>query len=76
MPEKSPKFFTPEEVCERWKISRPSLQRLTDRGVLPFVRIGGQLRFAEAALTAYETRQANITGPDARKGQRAARVAA
>ena len=72
MPEKSQKFFTPEEVLDRWKISRPTLQRLTDRGVLPFIRIGGQLRFTLAAVEAYELRNTSATKPDPRKGKRAA----
>ena len=66
------KLFRPEEVLDRWKVSRPSLQRLTDSGKLAFVRIGGQLRFTEDALQAYETRNTNITALNSSKGRKKA----
>jgi excisionase family DNA binding protein len=70
------KFYTPEEVLDRWKISRPSLQRLTDSGKLAFTRIGSQLRFTETALKDYETRNANVTALDPRKGKQKKKDAA
>jgi len=44
------RLLTPSEVCQILRISRRTLTRLTAAGVLPFVRIGGSVRFVPASI--------------------------
>ncbi len=38
------------EVCQLFRMSRRTLRRLTAAGVLPFVRIGGSVRFVPTSI--------------------------
>lgn len=47
----NPLLLTMAEVAERLRVSQRTVQRLYQNRKLPFVRIGGQVRFPNAALT-------------------------
>ncbi len=45
------RLLKPSEVCQILRISRRTLTRLTAAGVVPFVRIGGSVRFVPSSIT-------------------------
>jgi excisionase family DNA binding protein len=48
------RFFTLEELAERWGVSVRTLRRLVRRGELKTHRIGTQLRVSEEDVRAFE----------------------
>jgi len=46
-------FLTPEEVAEWLRISKQTLYRLTGQRRIPFVRVGGAIRFDESDIQEY-----------------------
>lgn len=44
---------TEREVAERLHVSERTVGRLRERGALPFVRVGGQVRFQASDVEAY-----------------------
>ena len=44
------RLLTPLEVCQILRVSRRTLTRLTAAGLLPFVRIGGSVRFVPSSI--------------------------
>ena len=42
-----------KEVAECLRVSPTTIYRLTEKRVLPFIRIGGQLRFQKSDVLAY-----------------------
>ncbi len=47
-------FLTPEQVCQRYSISRWTLYSWCSRGAIPFIKIRGLLRFLELDLQKWE----------------------
>ncbi len=45
--------MTPPEVAKMLRISLPTIYRLMRRRTLPFVRVGGQVRFLRGDVTAF-----------------------
>ncbi len=45
------RLLKPSEVCQILRVSRRTLTQLTATGVLPFVRIGGSVRFVPSSIT-------------------------
>ncbi len=43
-------LLTPKEVCEIWHISIHTLYKWTSLRLIPFIRMGGLLRFRKADL--------------------------
>jgi excisionase family DNA binding protein len=50
-------LLTPKQVSERLAISQATLARLYKSGQLAFVRVGRQVRFREAAVKVFISRQ-------------------
>lgn len=50
-------LLTPQDLAARWQVSLKSVRRIVARGELKVHRIGAQLRFSEADVTAYEKLQ-------------------
>lgn len=46
-------LMTPAEVAESLKISVPSVRRLQYQRRIPFIKVGGSVRFARADITSY-----------------------
>ncbi len=44
------RLLKPLEVCQILRVSRRTLTRLTAAGILPFVRIGGSVRFVTSSI--------------------------
>ena len=44
------RLLKPSEVCQILRVSRRTLTRLTAAGILPFVRIGGSVRFRPSSI--------------------------
>ena len=45
------RLLKPSEVCQILRVSRRTLTRLTTAGILPFVRIGGSIRFVASSIS-------------------------
>jgi len=50
-------LLTLNEVAELFKISVPSVRRLQQQRCIPFIKIGGSVRFAKSDLAAYVERE-------------------
>lgn len=48
--EKSEKLYTAEEACKLLRCSKPTLHRWKKEGIIPFVRIGVNIRYRESDL--------------------------
>ncbi len=48
--EKPEKLFTTQEACELLRCSKPTLHRWKRDGIIPFVRIGSNIRYRESDL--------------------------
>lgn len=48
------KYYTPNELAERYNVNTRTIARLIGRGELPALRIGRQLRIMGLDLIAYE----------------------
>lgn len=48
--EREEKLYTSEEVCKILRCSRPTLHRWKRDGLIPFVRIGTNIRYKESDL--------------------------
>ena len=46
-------FYTPDELAEFLAISKPTIYRLVGKRQIPFIKIGGVLRFKKADIEAY-----------------------
>jgi len=46
-------LLTPEEVMGILRVSKTTLYRLVERRTLPFLKVGGVLRFSEDDLASY-----------------------
>ena len=44
------RLLKPSDVCQILRVSRRTLTRLTAAGTLPFVRIGGSVRFVPSSI--------------------------
>jgi excisionase family DNA binding protein len=52
-------YYTPREVAERWRVSRPTIQGMLSRGTLRALKVAGQWRIAESTLQEYEAEHTN-----------------
>jgi len=50
-------LLTLNEVAELFKISVPSVRRLQQQRCIPFIKIGGSVRFAKSDLVSYVERE-------------------
>lgn len=48
------RFYTPEELCERWSVHLNTVYREIGRKRLAAVKIGHQLRIRDTAVRQYE----------------------
>lgn len=48
--EQSDVFLTTEEACQMARVSRPTLHRWKSNGIIPFVKIGKNIRYKESDL--------------------------
>lgn len=48
------KFFSYNELAERWKLDRPTIIEVAKRGEIEKSRVGGAVRFALATIRAFE----------------------
>jgi len=46
-------LITPDELAKLFKISKSSVYRLVDSRVLPFYKVGGNLRFSATDIDEY-----------------------
>lgn len=44
------RYFTTEQVLEQFHISRRALQNYRDKGIIPFLSIGGNILYSEAKI--------------------------
>ncbi len=47
------RLLTPEEVCEYLQIKQSMLYRMTSEGRIPFLKLGGLLRFRRSEIEAW-----------------------
>jgi excisionase family DNA binding protein len=47
-------LVTPEQLCQRWQVSKKWIYNRTYRGELAHIKIGGLIRFREEDITDYE----------------------
>jgi len=47
----SEKLLTTQEACDLLRCSKPTLHRWKKAGIVPFIRIGGNIRYRESDLT-------------------------
>ncbi len=45
------RLLTTNEACEFLRCSKPTLHRWKKAGIVPFIRIGGNIRYRESDLT-------------------------
>lgn len=58
MSESTKKFLTPDELADRWSVSRKTIYRQITEGKLPFAtRIASVWRFSIIAVEKYEKSQ-------------------
>ncbi len=50
------KYYTPNELSERYNVNTRTIARLIGRGELPALRIGRQLRVKGESILEYEAR--------------------
>ena len=50
---KLPMLLTVDEVAELFRVSKNSIYRMVQSGMLPFYKIGGAMRFAESDILAF-----------------------
>jgi excisionase family DNA binding protein len=48
---KEERLLTTSEACELLRCSRPTIHRWKKSGIVPFVRLGGNIRYRESDLT-------------------------
>lgn len=48
--EKPEKLYTTEEACKMLRCSKPTLHRWKKSGIIPFVRIGVNIRYRESDI--------------------------
>jgi excisionase family DNA binding protein len=48
--DESDKLFTISEACEILRCSRPTLHRWKKNGIIPFVNIGGNIRYRKSDI--------------------------
>jgi excisionase family DNA binding protein len=53
-PNPVPRFFTVDEIADRWRTSSRKIRRMIDAGELVAHRIGRHVRISEPDLLAYE----------------------
>ena len=53
-PPETPVYLTPKELAARWRLALSSIYRLKDSGHLPYVQLGGAVRFRVSDVLAYE----------------------
>lgn len=44
-------FLTTEEACKMARVSRPTLHRWKSNGLLPFIKVGKNIRYKKSDLT-------------------------
>ncbi|MCP4649620.1 MAG: helix-turn-helix domain-containing protein [PVC group bacterium] len=44
------KYLKPDELCELFQIKKNKLYKMTSQGIIPFFRIGRELRFDLASV--------------------------
>jgi excisionase family DNA binding protein len=54
------RFWTPNQIAERWLVSPRTVRRLIEAGKLGACRVGKQIRIRHADLLAYEHGQTII----------------
>jgi excisionase family DNA binding protein len=52
-------FFSIKEVAQIFKVSRDTLEKEMKRGLLEFIRVGGQIRISKKSLKKYCKWQTN-----------------
>jgi excisionase family DNA binding protein len=57
------KIYTADEACAHLRISRRTLQKLTQQRRIGFIRTDGKLQFEESALAAYVAKFRNVPAP-------------
>ena len=55
------RYFTTEQVMEHFHISRRALQNYRDKGIMPFISIGGNILYPETKIK--ETLEKNYYKP-------------
>ena len=55
-------LLTPEQVCERYGISRWTLYQWTARNLIPHLKIQGVLRFRELDIEKWEESKLALSG--------------
>jgi len=53
---KRPEYLTPNEVAERWRVHKMTIEREARRGRLIGLKVGTQWRFLREEVEAYEER--------------------
>lgn len=50
------RYWTREEVCDHYRISRSKLERMQRAGLIEPVRLGGSTRFPQSVIDALDER--------------------
>ena len=53
------RLLTPEDVCERYQIKKPTLYQWTSKNIIPHIKRGG-LRFKEEELNKWEQNDTDL----------------
>ncbi len=54
------KILTPEQVCSRYSIRMSTLYQWTSKKLIPFLKIGGLIRFKEEELEKWEVNTGKV----------------
>lgn len=54
------RYLTVDDVAKRFGVNSTTVYRLTQKGILPAFKVGGQLRFNEGMLEAWVDDQVTI----------------
>lgn len=59
--EKEDVFLTTEEACQMARVSRPTLYRWKSNGLIPFIKVGKNVRYKKSDLTELlKTKKTNL----------------
>lgn len=54
-------FLTTEEACQMARVSRPTLHRWKSNGLIPFIKVGKNIRYKKSDLTELlKTKRTNL----------------
>jgi excisionase family DNA binding protein len=60
-----PRFYTVEELAQRWQVNQRTVRREIERGRLRAVRVGNLLRIPTEVVARYEERRQTRPNPSA-----------